>query len=477
MLEKNKVYRARIQGYTSEGLGVARIDGQAVFVHQALRGEECDILVLKVLKNAAFGKAVRVYEPSPHRVEPDCPYYGRCGGCDFRHMDRAEELAAKRQRVQDALARIGGSAVTVEGIDGGEPLHYRNKSQYPVAADGSVGFYKARSHQVIPVERCRIQKPQADAAAQALRTYLRLYGVSCYDEKTRRGLVRYLYVRTNGAGQSLLCVLVNGKKLPHERELVDLLRQAVPETVGVVLGVNTRPTGAVLGQEYRTLWGADVLTDTLCGLTFRLSVPSFYQVNREMAEVLYRRAVEFAGLTGTETVLDLYCGAGTITQVMARHAGRVIGAEIVPEAIEDARANAQRNGVENVEFFCGDAAAAAADCALIVCNSEPVCIRDASIVRRLLTELEVPQQRLVINRFNAEYFGSLSAGREDAGGLRDLDDVIDQSGVRLIGIVPEDRQMTAAFQRGCVPEDDLPGMTALSRIAARMNGVSVPLSL
>ena len=156
MLEKNKVYRARIQGYTSEGLGVARIDGQAVFVHQALRGEECDILVLKVLKNAAFGKAVRVYEPSPHRVEPDCPYYGRCGGCDFRHMDRAEELAAKRQRVQDALARIGGSAVTVESIDGGEPLHYRNKSQYPVAADGSVGFYKARSHQVIPVERCRI---------------------------------------------------------------------------------------------------------------------------------------------------------------------------------------------------------------------------------------------------------------------------------------------------------------------------------
>lgn len=374
MLEKNKVYRARIQGYTSEGLGVARIDGQAVFVHQALRGEECDILVLKVLKNAAFGKAVRVYEPSPHRVEPDCPYYGRCGGCDFRHMDRAEELAAKRQRVQDALARIGGSAVTVEGIDGGEPLHYRNKSQYPVAADGSVGFYKARSHQVIPVERCRIQKPQADAAAQALRTYLRLYGVSCYDEKTRRGLVRYLYVRTNGAGQSLLCVLVNGKKLPHERELVDLLRQAVPETVGVVLGVNTRPTGAVLGQEYRTLWGADVLTDTLCGLTFRLSVPSFYQVNREMAEVLYRRAVEFAGLTGTETVLDLYCGAGTITQVMARHAGRVIGAEIVPEAIEDARANAQRNGVENVEFFCGDAAAAAADFARRGLRPDVICV-------------------------------------------------------------------------------------------------------
>ena len=374
MLEKNKVYRACVEGYTSEGLGVARIDGQAVFVHRALRGEDCDILILKVLKNAAFGKAVKVYAPSPHRAEPDCPYYGRCGGCDFRHMDRAEELDAKRQRVQDALRRIGGSTVTVEGIDGGEPLHYRNKSQYPVAADGSVGFYRARSHQVVPVERCLIQKPQADKAAQALRDYIRTYGVSCYDEKTRRGLVRYLYIRTNGAGQSLLCILVNGKKLPHEQELVALLRQAVPDAVGVVLGVNTRPTGAVLGTEYRTLWGSDVLTDTLCGLTFRLSVPSFYQVNREMAEVLYDKAVEFAGLTGGETVLDLYCGAGTITQVMARHAGQVIGAEIVPEAIEDAKENAKRNNIENVAFFCGDASAVAADFAARGLRPDVICV-------------------------------------------------------------------------------------------------------
>mgnify|MGYP004521979137 CR=1 FL=1 len=374
MLEKNKVYRACVEGYTSEGLGVARIDGQAVFVHRALRGEDCDVLILKVLKNAAFGKAVKVFAPSPHRTEPDCPYYGRCGGCDFRHMDRAEELDAKRQRVQDALRRIGGSAVTVEGIDGGEPLHYRNKSQYPVAAGGSVGFYRARSHQVVPVERCLIQKPQADKAAQALRDYIRTYGVSCYDEKTRRGLVRYLYIRTNGAGQSLLCVLVNGKKLPHEQELVALLRQAVPDAVGVVLGVNTQPTGAVLGTEYRTLWGSDVLTDTLCGLTFRLSVPSFYQVNREMAEVLYDKAVEFAGLTGGETVLDLYCGAGTITQVMARHAGQVIGAEIVPEAIEDAKENAKRNNIENVAFFCGDASAVAADFAARGLRPDVICV-------------------------------------------------------------------------------------------------------
>ena len=369
MPEKNKTYRARIEGYTSEGLGVARIDGQAVFVHRALRGEDCDVLILKALKNAAFGKAVRVYAPSPH-----CPYYGRCGGCDFRHMDREEELEAKRQRVQDALRRIGGSDVTVEGILSGAPLHYRNKSQYPVSADGQVGFYKARSHQVIPVDCCRIQKPQADAAAEALRRYIRECGVPCYDERTRRGLVRHLYVRTNSAGQSLACVLVNGRKLPREDTLVSFMRQALPNAVGVVLGVNTQPTGAILGSEYRTLWGADVLEDTLCGLSFRLSVPSFYQVNHDMAEVLYDTAVDFAGLTGHETVLDLYCGAGTITQVMARRAARVIGAEIVPEAIADAKENAKRNGIGNVEFLCGDAAAAAADFAAKGLRPDVICV-------------------------------------------------------------------------------------------------------
>ena len=374
MLEKNKIYRARIEGYTSEGLGVARIDGQAVFVHRALRGEDCDVLLLKVLKNAAFGKVVKVHEPSPHRVEPDCPYYGKCGGCDFRHMDREEELYAKKTRVQDALRRIGGSDVQVEEILAGERLHYRNKSQFPIAADGTVGFYKARSHQVIPVENCLLQKVDTNNVQLKFDRYIRLYNVSCYDERARQGLLRHLYVRSNGAGESLVCIFANGRELPHEAELVALLREASPRIVGVVLGVNTQPTGAILGKEYRTLWGTDVLTDELCDLTFRLSVPSFYQVNREMAEVLYDKAVEFAALTGTETVLDLYCGAGTITQVMARHAGRVIGAEIVPEAIEDAKANAERNGVENVEFFCGDASAVAADFAAKGLRPDVICV-------------------------------------------------------------------------------------------------------
>lgn len=361
-LEKNRIYRAHIDGYSSEGLGIARIDGQVVFVHGAVRGETCDVLVMKVLKNAAFGKIAALAEPSPARRQPDCPYYGRCGGCDFRHMSYDEELWAKRARVQDALTRIGGAEVTVEEILGAEqPLHYRNKSIYPISPAGEVGFYRARSHQVVHVEHCLIQKPEADALAQAVRDYIARFQVEPYNEATGRGLLRHLYVRTSCRGESLACLLVNGSRLPHEQELVDMLRAAAPGVCGVVLGENTRRGNAILGDRYRTLWGRDYLTDTLCGLELRLSVPSFYQVNHDQAQRLYERALEYAGLTGRELAVDLYCGAGTITQVLARRARHVIGGEIVPEAIRDAEDSARRNGVENVEFLCGDASRLAAE--------------------------------------------------------------------------------------------------------------------
>ncbi len=361
-LEKNRIYRAHIDGYSSEGLGIARIDGQVVFVHGAVRGETCDVLVMKVLKNAAFGKIAALAEPSPARRQPDCPYYGRCGGCDFRHMSYEEELWAKRARVQDALTRIGGAEVTVEEILGAEqPLHYRNKSIYPISPAGEVGFYRARSHQVVHVEHCLIQKPEADALAQAVRDYIARFQVEPYNEATGRGLLRHLYVRTSCRGESLACLLVNGSRLPHEQELVDMLRAAAPGVCGVVLGENTRRGNAILGDRYRTLWGRDYLTDTLCGLELRLSVPSFYQVNHDQAQRLYEKALEYAGLTGRELAVDLYCGAGTITQVLARRARHVIGGEIVPEAIRDAEDSARRNGVDNVEFLCGDASRLAAE--------------------------------------------------------------------------------------------------------------------
>ena len=355
-LAKNQEHTVTIEGYGEGGMGVARIDGCVVFVHGALRGEKCRVLILKTLKSVAFAKVLEVIEPSSERITPDCPYFPRCGGCTYRHIRYEEELRLKRQRVQDNLSRIGGSDVTVEEILGAQDtLRYRNKAQYPVSKDGAVGFYRARTHEVIECEHCLLVKPEADAAAEALRAYMQSCHVAGYDEKTGRGLVRHLYVRSNEAGESLICVLVNGDKLPKEDRLVALLRDACPKCTGIVLGTNTKKGNVILGDRYRTLWGSDRLEDTLCGKTFRLSVPSFYQVNRVQAERLYAKAIEFAGLTGQETVLDLYCGAGTITLALSDHAKKVLGAEIVPEAIDDARENAAHNGVENAEFFCGDA--------------------------------------------------------------------------------------------------------------------------
>ena len=355
-LAKNQEHTVTIEGYGEGGMGVARIDGRVVFVHGALRGEKCRVLILKTLKSVAFAKVLEVIEPSSERITPDCPYFPRCGGCTYRHIRYEEELRLKKQRVQDNLSRIGGSDVTVEEILGArDTLRYRNKAQYPVSKDGAVGFYRARTHEVIECEHCLLVKPEADAAAEALREYMQSCRVAGYDEKTGRGLVRHLYVRSNAAGESLVCVLVNGDKLPKEDRLVTLLRDACPKCAGIVLGTNTKKGNVILGDRYRTLWGSDRLEDTLCGKTFRLSVPSFYQVNRVQAERLYAKAIEFASLTGQETVLDLYCGAGTITLALSDHAKKVLGAEIVPEAIGDARENAARNGVKNAEFFCGDA--------------------------------------------------------------------------------------------------------------------------
>ncbi len=352
-------YNGTVEGYSSEGLGIVRINGAVVFVPRAVCGETVKLRITKVMKTCYAGEIECIAVSSPERVEPDCPYFGEC--CAYRHVSYAEELRAKKQKVQDALERIGGLDLRVEEILGArDTLHYRNKAQYPVGSEGAVGFYRQRSHRVIPVEHCRICAPAADASAGAVGAWMKKYGVPAYDERTGRGLARHVYVRTSQKGESLCCVVLNGRTAPREPELAAMVLAAAPQTVGVVLSSNTRRDNVVLGDRYRTLWGQDFLMDELCGLRFKLSVPSFYQVNREQAEVLYGKAVELAGLTGTETVLDLYCGAGTITLAMSGRAKRVIGAEIVPEAIENAKENAARNGVRNAEFFCGDASDIAA---------------------------------------------------------------------------------------------------------------------
>lgn len=358
--KKNEQHPLRIEGYGSAGEGVARLEGQAVFVKGALAGEICQVQLLKVGKSAAWGRATQVLTPVPGRQSPDCPRYPRCGGCQLRHMTYAEELRFKRQKVQDALQRIGGWTGRVEKIHGAEaPDRYRNKIQFPVADGPRVGFFRARSHEVIDAEDCLLQPLAATRLREAFKLWMERYQVPAYDERAHGGLIRHFYVRVNRRGQSLCAVIANGTDLPHQEELVQALRRAEPDLAGVVLSVNQEKTNVILGKTHRCLWGRDYLEDTLCGLTFRLSVPSFYQVNREQAEVLYGRALAFAGLTGRETVLDLYCGIGTITLVMARQAKRAIGAEVIPAAVEDAKANAARNEVTNAEFLCADAAQAA----------------------------------------------------------------------------------------------------------------------
>ena len=360
--QENKIMSLVMENYGSDGEGVTHLpDGMACFVKGAMRGEACRVRLVKVGRSCAWGEVEEVTEPSPARLESDCPYYADCGGCSLRHMTYEEELTLKKQKVQDALRRIGGCDVEVSAIFGAENTgRYRNKVQFPVAEGPRIGFYQKRTHAVTDVADCRLQPVAAANLRAAVKEWMTRHGVSAYDERAHRGLVRHVYVRTNAAGECLCCLMVNGTELPREAELVDALRGAEPGLKGVILGVNTRKTNVILGESYRTLWGQDVLEETLCGLKFRLSVPSFFQVNREQTEVLYSKALELAGLTGNETVLDLYCGIGTISLALAGKAKRVIGAEVVPEAIEDAKANAARNGLENAEFFCGDAGDVAA---------------------------------------------------------------------------------------------------------------------
>ena len=330
---------------------------------RGLAGEQCQVQLLKVGKQAAWGRVEQVLTLSPGG-RSRLSAVSRCGGCQLRHMTYEEELAFKREKVQQALRRIGGWEGEVSVIHGArDPFRYRNKIQFPVAEGPRVGFFRARSHDVIDAPDCLLQPLAATRLRGAFRDWMAAYEVPAYDEKAHEGLIRHLYVRVNRRGESLCAVVANGRKLPHSQALVEALRRAEPGLVGLVLAVNREKTNVILGKEYRVLWGQDFLEDTLCGLDFRLSVPSFYQVNRDQTEVLYGRALDFAGLTGTETVLDLYCGIGTITLNLARRAKRAIGAEVVPAAVEDARANARRNGIENAEFLCADAGQAAQELA------------------------------------------------------------------------------------------------------------------
>ena len=363
MLEKNKIYEAEISDYTAEGQGVARIEGCAVFIPNAIVGEKVTVRIEKAQKTWAAGKMVEILERSKHRINRVCPVAKLCGGCDFHHMDYAEETRLKAQRVRDCLNRMGGENFEeIPILAAPDTTCYRNKAQYPVSsAKGRAfaGFFKAGTHQVIENDRCGILPEQMDAVKDAVIDYVNRHGVSVYDEVAHQGLLRHIYVRRGVvSGQILVCLSINGRNIPKREALIARLKQIEGFTT-LVLTVNTKKGNAVLGDEYITLYGPGYIEDTLCGLRFRLSPRSFYQVNHHQAQRLYEAAISQAQITKEDLVLDLYCGVGTITLCMAKAAGKVIGVEVVPQAVEDARDNAVRNGIENAEFFCGDAGEAA----------------------------------------------------------------------------------------------------------------------
>lgn len=362
-MKKNEIYRVKIDAWNSEGDGVCRIDGMAVFVTGAVRGDLCDVRILKVLRNRAYAKVENMIEPSPYRIESDCPVFGKCGGCRLRHVSYDEELRMKQERVADALRRIGGIRADIEEILPSPVLEeYRNKVIFQTAEISGrpvIGFYRRGSHDVVGTDRCALQSPGADRAAKAVLRFVRENGIRMYDEAEGKGSIRYIFYRSSSNETAQICIVSAEKRIRKQEDLVSLLKKECPELTGVLLCHSPHKGNVALTGDIEVLWGHLYLTDTLCGLAFRISPLSFFQINRGQTENLYRIAVDFAGLNGEEAVFDLYCGIGTISLCMALHARKVIGAEIVPEAVGDAKANARMNGIKNAEFICADAADAA----------------------------------------------------------------------------------------------------------------------
>lgn len=403
-VNKNDEVMLDIIGMTHEGEGVGRFEGYTLFVHGALPGEKVRAKVLKTKKQYGYAKLLQIVEASGDRIAPPCEIYDKCGGCQLQHMDYPAQLAWKRQLVVDNLQRIGklnvaetlaGTLQEASGNTGNavetmnvaetllqagaahasseqvvqtgilvrptlgmaEPWRYRNKAQVPIgdSEDGLVGgFYARNSHQIIDMETCLIQHESNDDVLRQVKAIGRKLGVSAYDEESGKGLLRHVVVKVAFRTSEMMVVLVtNGDRIPHTDEWIAEIRRALPAVTSICQNVNTGQTNVIFGDITRTLWGNDVIYDYIGDVKFAISARSFYQVNPPQTEVLYGKTVEYAGLTGNETVIDAYCGIGTISLFLAKHAKQVYGVEIVPEAIEDARANALLNGMSNVVFEVG----------------------------------------------------------------------------------------------------------------------------
>ncbi|MBR5230629.1 MAG: 23S rRNA (uracil(1939)-C(5))-methyltransferase RlmD [Clostridia bacterium] len=348
-----------VEDFGAQGEGICRHEGMAVFVPRALPGEKILAQIVKVEKRHAFARVVQVLEASPSRVEPPCPHYVQCGGCVCQHMDYASQLRFKQKQVEGVMRHIAALDVEVKptiGMD--DPWHYRNKTALPVACGEEkplIGYYAQRSHRVVEIDKCLIAKEESDTVHAVVRRWMGKYDISAYCEETHKGLIRHVMTRVNKLGESMVVLVINGDRLPHADELLGMLRAELPKLRSLCISVNKVRGNVILGRSYETLWGDERLPDTLCGHEFRLSPLSFFQVNPVQTEKLYDTALKFAALTGDELVADVYCGAGTISLMLARHAKEVVGIEIVPDAIRDAKENAKRNGVGNAQFRLGAA--------------------------------------------------------------------------------------------------------------------------
>lgn len=364
-LKKNDDIRLEITAFTSLGSGIGRFEQMAVFVDGTAPGDVITAHIIKVKKNYAVGKVEKFHKKAKCRIESDCSADLRCGGCAYRHITYEKELEIKRQGVNDAMARIGGIEVFCEDILSIEkPEHYRNKAQIPVGmgADGRIitGFYSKKSHRIVDCDECKLQDRDFSAVVRAIKKYIYENPVTIYSEETGTGLIRHIYLRKAvRTGQLMVCLVINGDSIPHKERLTAALLETGYDIKSVILNKNKKDTNVVLGDECQTIYGSDYIEDELCGLKFRISPLSFYQVNPEGTELLYLKAKQYAGLTGDEVLLDLYCGAGTIGLTMADRAKQVIGVEIIPQAIENAKENAKLNGIDNARFICDDAKGAA----------------------------------------------------------------------------------------------------------------------
>ena len=372
-LQKNQVLTLQVERLSSDGSGVAHSpEGETVFIPGAAPGDEARVRIVKDCKRYAFGILDEVLTPSPDRIPVDCAVAGPCGGCSLRHLDYAAELRAKQENVADAFARIGGLDVPVLPIVGSPEIdRYRNKVQFPVGTDKAgrpcIGFYAGRTHRIVPCPDCRLQPGVLNEIGNTLCAFFAEKGIHPYNEETGKGLVRHIFLRRGAhSGQIMVCLVSTRAKLPSAEELCTRLKEAFPDIVTILLNVNAKNTNVILGSETHTLYGQGYIEDTLCGVPVQLGPLSFYQVNTLAAEQLYGIAAEYAQLTSDDLLLDLYCGMGTIGLSMADHCRELVGVEIVPEAIESAKANAARMGAAvsaKSRFFCADAGQAVAQLA------------------------------------------------------------------------------------------------------------------